>query len=180
MPRILTHALIISALAIAPHANATELVIGEETIKPGITFIFEGAPKDTIYPKHAHLAEKQTDVHLEARANWAKNNTPNGTPAKGFVAYLNITAEIINEKTRRALLVNLTPHINLIDNLHYARNIALPGQKNDRYTVIFRIQPSEKLSLHADWVKKYGRSILKPKNFTYKNVGFEEIANAAR
>ena len=54
--------------------TAQELVIGEETIEPGIVFIFEGAIKDHVAPMSMHLAEKETHVHIEARVNWDEKN----------------------------------------------------------------------------------------------------------
>ena len=37
-----------------------EMIIGKKTIQPGIELIFEGAPKDIIFPKNLHLSEKDT------------------------------------------------------------------------------------------------------------------------
>ena len=95
-----------------------ELIIGEETVDPGIVFIFEGAVKDHIMPNGMHLKESQTNIHIEARVNWDTKNIPNGTPAGGFVAYLHITAKITNEKTGISTFIDLLPHINLVDNYH--------------------------------------------------------------
>ena len=97
-------------------SNAQELIIGEERIKPGIIFIFEGAIKDNVSPNSFHLEENQTNVHIEARVNWDTQNVPKGTPLGGFIPYLHITAQIINEKTSLSTFVDLTAHINLIDN----------------------------------------------------------------
>ena len=69
---------------------ATELVIGEERIKPGIVFIFEGAIKDTIHPKALHLAENNTHVHIEARVNWDNQNIPEGAIKERFIPYLQV------------------------------------------------------------------------------------------
>ena len=43
--------------------TAQELVIGEETIEPGIVFIFEGAIKDHVMPNGMHLNENETNIH---------------------------------------------------------------------------------------------------------------------
>ena len=164
-------------------SHAVELVIGEEIIEPGIHFIFEGAVKDTITPAHYHLEESKTHVHIEARVNWADNDSiPEGTPAGGFVGYLVITAEVINPKTGAIANVDLVPHINLIDNLHYARNMALPGEITDKYDVIFNVMPPPEytLSFHKDWVNQYGNKLFEKKSFMYKGVDFEEIARASR
>ena len=169
--------------------GAAELVIGEEKVDPGVVFIFEAAMEDHISPDGSHLPHTETDVHIEARANWDENGTtvdeggtlPNGTPAGGFVAYLRIMAKITNENnpSLRAF-VDVTPHINLIDNYHYARNVALPGTKNDKYTVEFTVIPPSKneLALHSDWAKSYGDSVIKEQKFTYNNVDFKAIVDS--
>ena len=74
------------------------------------------------------------------------------------------------------------PHINLIDNFHYARNISLPGPLNDLYSVDFNITPPTQidLALHNDWVNMYSKELFKGKLFQYSDVDFEEIANARR
>ena len=114
-----------------------ELIIGEERIEPGIVLIFEGAVKDVVIPKSNNLSVEETNVHIEARVNWDSLNIPEGTPAGGFVPFLKISSVILNQSTGLKTFVDLTPHINLIDNFHYARNIALPGKVDDLYTVEF-------------------------------------------
>ena len=159
-----------------------ELVIGEERIEPGIIFVFEGAIKDVVYPKSINLDEELTNIHIEARVNWDNNNLPKGTPSGGFIPYLNINAIITNDRTGQRTFVDLTPHLNLIDNFHYARNISLPGNVDDLYNVIFNVNPPEKLSLsfHKDWSDTYSNQLFKPITFEYKKVDFEEIANSSR
>jgi len=61
---------IVSLLTFTLYSNAQELIIGEERVEPGLLFIFEGAIKDHVSPSSLHLEEKQTNVHIEARANW--------------------------------------------------------------------------------------------------------------
>ena len=97
-----------------------ELIIGKETVSPGIVFIFEGAVKDHVMPAGMHLKENQTNIHIEARVNWDTINIPEGTPAGGFVAYLHITAKVTNQNTGMSTFIDLLPHINLVDNYHYA------------------------------------------------------------
>ena len=161
---------------------APELVIGEKRIEPGIVFIFEGAIKDHIMPMGMHLNEDQTNVHIEARVNWDDNNVPDGTPAGGFVPYLHITATITNQKTGLQTFVDLVPHINLIDNFHYARNISLPGSVDDFYSVTFNVLPPTyiDLALHKDWLDQYGEELLIDQTFSYKNIYFGEICRAVR
>ncbi len=162
--------------------NAQELIIGEEKVSPGIVFIFEGAVKDHIMPNGMHLREDETSIHIEARVNWDTKNVPEGSPARGFVPYLHITSKVTNQKTGLSTFIDLVPHINLIDNYHYARNISLPGNKDDLYIVEFNIIPPTniELSLHKDWLDKYGDKLMDKKYFSYKNVNFKEIANASR
>ena len=100
----------------------------------------------------------------------------------GFVPYLDIVATIKNEKTGAIIFTDLLPHLNLIDNFHYARNIALPGKKNDVYTVTFNVLPpiGRQLGLHKDWTREHGNRLIKEQSFTYKKVNFKEIVEASR
>ena len=159
-----------------------ELIIGEETINPGIVFIFEGAVKDHVMPEGMHLKENQTNIHIEARVNWDTNDIPEGTPPGGFVAYLHIAAKVTNQNSGMSTFIDLLPHINLVDNYHYARNISLPGNPDDLYLVEFNILPPTHidLSLHKDWLDNYGNQLMKNQYFKYSNVDFEEIANSSR
>ena len=159
-----------------------ELIIGEETVNPGIVFIFEGAVKDHVMPEGMHLKETQTNIHIEARVNWDTNDIPEGTPPGGFVAYLHITAKVTNQNSGMSTFIDLLPHINLVDNYHYARNISLPGNADDLYLVEFNILPPTHidLSLHKDWLDNYGNKLMKNQYFKYSNVDFEEIANSSR
>lgn len=161
---------------------ALELVIGEERLEPGLVFIFEGAIKDHVQPSGLHLEEHETHVHIEARANWDTKNIPKGTPAGGFIPYLHVTARVINQKTGLSTFIDVLPHINLVDNFHYARNITLPGSIDDAYTVTFTIIPPAptELALHRDWMNAYGKSLAKQKSYTYKDVDFADIAKASR
>ena len=162
--------------------NAQELIIGEERVEPGIIFVFEGAIKDHIMPSSMHLRENETNVHIEARVNWDIQNVPKGTPKGGFIPYLHITAKITNEKSGISAFIDLLPHINLIDNFHYARNIFLPGEIDELYSVDFNLIPPTQidLALHNDWVKTYGEELFSNKTFKYTNVNFEEIAKSSR
>ena len=159
-----------------------ELVIGEERVEPGIVFIFEGAVKDHIMPMGMHLDEDQTHVHIEARVNWDEINIPQGTPGGGFVPYLHITAIVKNQKTGLQTFIDLLPHINLVDNFHYARNMSLPGGIDDFYSVTFNIVPPTyiDLALHKDWLNSYGEALLKGQIFSYKSVYFGDICRATR
>ncbi len=174
--------LIFFVLANFSIVHAIELVIGEETVSPGIVFIFEGAIKDQIMPSMRHINESETHVHIEARVNWADKDIPEGTPEGGFVPYLYITAKVVNQTTGLSAFVDLLPHINLVDNFHYARNISLPGKTSDLYSVTFTIAPPTHmdLGLHKDWVDNYDKSLMNNQVFSYKDINFEEIARATR
>jgi uncharacterized protein involved in high-affinity Fe2+ transport len=162
--------------------NSQELIIGQKTVEPGIVFIFEGAIKDHVMPSKMHLSENETNIHIEARVNWDNSDTPAGTPPGGFVAYLHLTAKVTNQETGLSTFIDLLPHINLIDNYHYARNISLPGKVDDLYSVEFNVLPptSIELSLHKDWSENYGNRLMNEHSFFYENVNFELIANASR
>ena len=179
MKKLFFYLLIIFGLNIS---TSQELIIGEETVTPGIVFIFEGAVKDHVMPEGMHLKENQTNIHIEARVNWDTNNIPEGTPPGGFVAYLHITAKVTNQNSGMSTFIDLLPHINLVDNYHYARNISLPGNADDLYLVEFNILPPTHidLSLHKDWLDNYGNELMKNQYFKYSNVDFEEIANSSR
>ena len=177
MKLIISTILIFNALFANP-----ELVIGEQRVEPGIVYIFEGAIKDHIMPSSLHLAEDQTHVHIEARVNWDEKDIPKGTPSGGFVPYLYINAIVTNQKTGIQTFIDLLPHINLVDNFHYARNMTLPGSIYDLYTVTFNVAPPTHmdLALHRDWLNTYGEKLSEEKQFTYKNVFFGDICKASR
>ena len=172
----------ILSIVISNSLISQELIIGEERVKPGIVFIFEGAIKDIVYPENYNLAEELTDIHIEARVNWDTQNIPEGTPAKGFIPYLKINAIVTNQRTDLKTYVDLIPHINLVDNFHYARNISLPGNIDDKYEVEFFINNPSKfdLSIHKDWLDNYSESLIEDKVFKYSDISFGEIARLSR
>tara|TARA_B100000989_G_scaffold89492_1_gene64755 strand:- start:178 stop:708 length:531 start_codon:yes stop_codon:yes gene_type:complete len=152
-----------------------EMIIGSEVIDPGIEFVFEAAPKDTIYPEDLHLPETETDLHIEMLANWTETNIVEA-PKGGFVAYLQVKVKMVNENGQ-TLEVLLSPHLNLIDNLHYAKNIKLPGTLDDLYDLTFMISPPDKdvFGVHYDWFNRFG-DLIKPYSVTYEDLNFKEIA----
>ena len=158
---------------------AEEMIFGEETIAPGFTIVFEAAPKDTIFPESYFLDESSTDVHIEMLINWS-DKSPTGSPVGGFIPYLDVTATIEN-MDGNSQIVKLTPHINIVDNFHYAQNIKLPGETDDTYDLIFEINPpdSDVLGIHYDWKKKY-QHLVNKKTFKYHNLNFQQIAKATR
>jgi hypothetical protein len=130
------------------HEIQAEMIIGTGSIEPGVDLIFEGGVKDEIMPEEYYLSENETDVHIEVLANWS-SDAPKGSPEGGHVAYLNITAVLINETTGSSDTHKLTPHVNMSDNLHYAKNIKLPGKIDESYTVILKYVHQRMMSLEC-------------------------------
>lgn len=165
--------------------QSDELILGTEYVAPGVQFIFEGAVKDVVYPKELHLAEDQADVHIEARVTWATDKSkdvPEGAVRGGFVPYLNITAEVVNNRTGETVSTELVPHVNKTDNFHYARNIDLPGTKDDTYKVVFSVNPPQKydLSYHKGWKDTYGDPLFEAQKYTYEEVTFASVVDRTR
>jgi uncharacterized protein involved in high-affinity Fe2+ transport len=162
-------------LFLSINVSTEEMIIGSETIDPGIKIVFEAAPKDIVFPEKFYLPESETDIHIEMLANWSEDNLVS-VPPGGFVAYLKVKAIVANEKGA-IIETDLTPHLNLVDNLHYAQNIKLPGSIKDLYDVTFIIEPPDRKSfgIHFDWHEKFG-GLIQESSFTYKNLNFEQIA----
>lgn len=182
--RTLCASLVLIMLMSVP-VQAQEMIIGEEVIEPGIQFVFEGAPKDDVTPHDQNLAEDKTDVHLEVLTTWATDESidiPEGTTRGGFVAYLHFFATITNEATGATETVTLIPHVTLGDAMHYARNVSLPGEPTDSYTVTFDVRPPEEteLAFHKSWRDAHGTPLFEAQSFTYETLDFEEIAAATR
>ena len=163
------------------HEIQAEMIIGTGSIEPGVDLIFEGGVKDEIMPEEYYLSENETDVHIEVLANWS-SDAPKGSPEGGHVAYLNITAVLINENTGSSDTHKLTPHVNMSDNLHYAKNIKLPGKIDESYTVIFEIRPpkNDELGMHYDWRYTVDKELIVAERFEFNNLDFKEIAISKR
>ena len=163
------------------HEIQAEMIIGTGSIEPGVDLIFEGGVKDEIMPEEYYLSENETDVHIEVLANWS-SDAPKGSPEGGHVAYLNITAVLINETTGSSDTHKLTPHVNMSDNLHYAKNIKLPGKIDESYTVIFEIIPpkNDELGMHYDWRYTVDKELIVAERFEFNNLDFKEIAISKR
>ncbi len=172
---------IILSLTPILRAELPEMVIGEESILPGINLVFEAAIKDDVFPPNQFGLENESDIHIEVLANW-NVNAPQGSPLNGFVAYLQIEAEILNQAKSATKTIVLLPHVNLTDSLHYALNTSLPGRRDDLYTVIFTVTPPHESSigLHYDWREEVGSFLPKTYRFVYKDLDFYEIANSSR
>lgn len=73
------------------------------------------------------------------------------------------------------------PHRNLIDNLHHARNITVPGSVDALYTTTFTISPPQgkNLGTHHDWHQKVGY-LNEESTFTYQDLLFDEVSKKIR
>jgi hypothetical protein len=169
------------SLIINTPSFSNEMLIGKEKISPGIDIIFEGAVRDDIEPKGFYLNEDESDIHIEALATWSSNG-PGGSIEGGFIPYLDIQVEIINQKTKEEGVYELIPHLNMSDNFHYANNLKLPGNKNDTYIVTFIISPPKKGSIgfHFDWRKEVNDNLISKEIFLYKDLNFSKIASQKR
>lgn len=183
--RSLAAALALAAGLILPNdgAQAQEKIFGSELVGPGIELTFIAAPTDDVRPRAAHLREDQTDIHLEVLAVWTEEASQEvGAAAGAFVPYLHMFARIENERTGRSQKSDLVPHINRSDNVHYARNVGLPGPEDDPYTIVFSVHPpgSLELAIHRDWWTAYGDRLFPPATVTYKHLTLAEVAAATR
>jgi uncharacterized protein involved in high-affinity Fe2+ transport len=180
-----TLAVLAVSLLLAPSAHAQEKVMGTEIVDPGIQLEVIAAPKDAVRPLGQNLPKDETDIHLEVLATWASDasvDVPNGAQRGGFVGFLNLFGKVTNERTGAVVEVELVPHINLSDNLHYARNVDLPGDPSDPFTVTLNVRPPQELELatHRDWRAQYGDALLEATSFTYTGVDLSAIAAATR
>ena len=67
--------------------------------KLGINLVFEVAIKDDVSPSNFFGNEENSDIHLEVLANW-NDSAPEGSQKGGFVPYLNVSAELKNQKLK--------------------------------------------------------------------------------
>jgi len=170
--------------AARPAAAQEEVIIAREVIEPGILLVFEGAPQDDITPRGAHLSEAATDVHLELRANWSRADSvdvPRPAARGGFVPYAQPYARVENQRTGQRTFVTLVPHAKVNSGLHYARNVALPGNPaEDAYTVTYTVRPprSGEISFHANWREQVGGRLFEKQTFRFEDVHFGEALPA--
>lgn len=173
------------AAGYAPTADAQERVLGEEILSPGIQLTFEAAPADDVTPYDQNLSEAKTDVHLEVLVGWAEDpsvEVPEGVTRGGFVGYLQFFATVINEQTGQEKKVDFIPHVTLGDAMHYARNISLPGDPDDAYTVTFDVRPpgETEVAFHKSWRDVHGTPLFDAQTFTYEGLDLSEVAAATR
>ena len=173
--------LIVAIAALAAQEASTETLLGTKSISPGISLTFEAAARDAIYPAEQFLHAEQTDVHLEVLAQW-NQNAPTGFPTGGHVAYLQVDVEIVNEQSRKSQSIQLTPHLNLSDGLHYAQNVKLPGSDNQTYELTFRITPPARgiLGIHSDWLRSFGKELLETQTVVFQSVSLMEATRSRR
>jgi len=93
-----------------------------------------------------------------------------------------VVGEIESQNTGKTLDFELTPHINLSDNLHYAQNIKLPGDLSDLYKLSFKIFPPKpgELGMHLDWVAAVGKELVAAHEIEFSNLNLKEIALSSR
>ena len=164
------------------YSYGEELIIDEKDFG-NFNFVFEAAPKDKVFSQGnlKNLRESETDIHIEALVTWRDNINIEGQIPNSHIPYLDIKAEIINEKTNESVRIDLIPHINLTDGYHYARNIKLPGSAMDPFTVNFSIKSKkDSLTYHNDWKSKYGLPVMIDKDFSYNNLDFYEMSKKFR
>jgi len=174
-----------SALLGANPALAQERVLGEEIVEPGIQMTFEAAPQDDVTPYDQNLSEDATDVHLEVLVSWAEDpevNVPEGVTRGGFVGYLKFFATVTNEATGRTKKVDFIPHVTLGDAMHYARNMSLPGDPDDPYTVRIDVRPPSEteVAFHESWREAHGTPLFEAQTFTYEDLDLADVAAATR
>ena len=173
--------LIAAFAALAAQEASTETLLGTKAISPGISLTFEAAARDAIYPAEQFLHEEQTDVHLEVLARW-NQNAPTSFPTGGHVAYLQVDVEIVNEQSGKSQSIQLTPHLNLSDGLHYAQNVKLPGDDDQTYQLTFSVHPpiGGMLGIHSDWLRSFGEELLEPQTVVFQSVSLMEAARSRR
>jgi uncharacterized protein involved in high-affinity Fe2+ transport len=181
--RVVLPLVLIGLFLQAGPAQAQEKVFGEEVLGPGVKMTFLVAPAGDVEPTAQNLAESRADLHLEVLAGWTEDASDEvGAPAGGFVPSLRLFATVTNEETGRVTKSTLVPHINRTDNLHYARNMALPGAPNDPYRIVFEVHPPQpfELATHRDWRSAYRARLFPPATVTYLHRQLGAIVRASR
>ena len=172
---------ILALVSLTPAPIFAEKILGSITIEPGIDLTFEAAARDKIVPEKFYLPENKTDVHIEVLATWS-DKAPPGATKGGHVAYLEVSASVENDQSKEKLLFELSPHLNLSDNLHYAQNIKLPGDAESSYTLTFKVSPPRAgvLGIHADWVEAYGKTISASESITFPSLNLKDVVRSRR
>ena len=154
------------------------LIIGEESIDPGIHVRFIAANNAMVFGALSNQDSeiKSNAIHLEALIKWQRNLKIPQQNIGEFIPYLDVYALIKNQNNGNQKVVNLTPHLNLVEGYHYARNIELPGDQSDKYQIVFTIETfEEQVTYHQDWKNQYPVPIITKMQYTYENISFEPI-----
>ena len=116
---------------------------------------------------------------IEVLVTWS-DEAPPGAREGGHVAYLEVSALVENDQTKEKMVFELSPHLNLSDNLHYAQNIKLPETRKHPM-IVFEINASGRcFRIHADWVEAHGQTISEPKTVTFRSLNLEEEVRSRR
>ena len=76
----------------------------------------------------------------------------------------------MNEQSGKSQSIQLTPHLNLSDGLHYAQNVKLPGDDDQTYQLTFNVHPpvGGMLGIHSDWLQSFGEALLEPQTVVFQ------------
>jgi len=66
--------------------------------------------------------------------------------------------------------------------MHYARNVSLPGDPGDSYTVRVDVRPpaETEVAFHESWREAHGTPLFEARTFTYEGLDLAEVAAATR
>ena len=163
---------IICSLNTSAQEKINNILIAQEDLSNNIKLEFMAAPKGMIINQNDN-----SDIHLEALINFNLSSHSNTAMAGAFVPYLEVFALVLNETSGEKLVVNLIPHLNLVEGFHYARNTKLPGPFDDLYTVTLFIEPfTDQVSFHKDWVAVYSEVLVTPVELSYKHINFQALS----
>ena len=105
----------------------TEVLLLERELSGGaIHVILEVAPPDEVTATPPTIPRDQAHIHLEAQIRYLQD-VLGGRVANEFVPYLDVQAHIVNDVTGEVLDITLRPHVGIVEGLHYAANVILPG-----------------------------------------------------
>ena len=105
----------------------TEVLLLERELSGGaIRVILEVAPPDEVTATPPTIPRDQAHIHLEAQIRYLQD-VLGGRVANEYVPYLDVQAHIVNDVTGEVLDITLRPHVGIVEGLHYAANVILPG-----------------------------------------------------
>lgn len=109
-----------------PETFAEVLLLERELSGGAIRVILEVASPDEITATPPSIPREQAHIHLEAQIRYIQDIL-GGRVANEFVPYLDVQAHIVNDVTGEVLDITLRPHVGIVEGLHYAANVILPG-----------------------------------------------------